>query len=128
MIKNTIIFSNVQIKLPKLMIGELKIMDKKTDNKYLNKLFKEHIYHDYNRKIKYKILDNPTKTLKHWKFIKWPITPKVIEMNLKSLSIGGTLRGRFGFEVDPCDFCHTNSENTKNVFSCPVSKTFWQDV
>lgn len=40
-----------------------------------------------------------------------------------------TLRGRFGFEVDPCDFCHENPERTEHLFFlCSVSRKFWQDV
>lgn len=133
LIKNTISFSNVQIKLPNLTIGELNITDKKCDNKYLNKAFKGYIYHDYDRKIKLKILDNPTIAEKHWKFIKWPIAPKVKEMQFKILNnyypSAETLRGRFGYEVDPCDFCHENPERTEHLFFlCSVSRKFWQDV
>jgi len=72
------------------------------------------------RKIKLKILDNPTIIEKHWKFIKWPIAPKVKEMQFKILNnyypSAETLRGRFGFEVDPCDFCHEHPEQTEHLF------------
>lgn len=133
MIKNTITFSNVQIKLPTPKIGEMKIIDKKCDNKYLNRAFKGLMYHDYNKKVKLKILDNQTICEKHLKFLKWPIAPKIKEMQFKILNnyypSAETLRGRFGFEVECCEFCQNDIEKTEHLFFlCPISEKFWQNV
>uniref|UniRef100_A0A3P9IPY3 Reverse transcriptase domain-containing protein n=1 Tax=Oryzias latipes TaxID=8090 RepID=A0A3P9IPY3_ORYLA len=87
LIKNTILSSYVQIKLPNLVIGEIKLNEKKCDNKYLNKSFKGKLYHDFNRKVKYKITETPvTSGAQLWKFIKWLVAPKIKEMQFKLIN------------------------------------------
>lgn len=66
-------------------------------------------------------------------FLKWPIAPRIKEMQFKILNnyypSAETLRGRFGFEVENCEFCQNDPEKTEHLFFlCSFSKTFWENV
>jgi len=56
----------------------------------------------------------------HFKFIKWPMSPKVKETHLKIIykiyPVADFLKKRFKFEVDPCAFCELADETLEHMF------------
>lgn len=130
MIKNILTNSNVTVKIPELKIGELKFGERKCNNKILGRVFKEKLFYDFKKPTKIKITDNQvTLTKTCCSYLKWPISPKVKEIQFKLINniypAAETLRKRFNFEVNTCVFCMTEHETIEHLFfSCSVTKGF----
>lgn len=121
MIKNILTNSNVTVKLPELKIGELKFGEGKCNNKILGSVFKEKLFYDIKKPTKIKITDNQvTLTKTSCSYLKWPISPKVKEIQFKLINniypAAETLRKRLNFEVNPCVFCMTEHETIEHLF------------
>lgn len=86
---------------------------------------------DFQKLTKIRIIDGGvTLTNTHCNYLKWPISPKMKEIQFKILNniypAAETVRKRFSFEVDPCGFCGTEPETTEHLyFSCSVTMQFW---
>lgn len=92
-------------------------------------------FFDYNRGLCVQVPNMDTLSIDkpHFKFIKWPISPKIKETHFKIIykiyPVADFLKKRFKFEVDPCIFCEAAEETLEHMFfSCPLSKTFWSDL
>lgn len=116
--------------LPKIQLNHVSLNDKKCNNKIINGLFKSKLFHGFETEVIRKV---GKITLKHMDFMKWPIPPKIKEMQFKIINgyypSAATLQKRFGFEVEPCGFCLKEEETIEHLFfSCRVSKDFWNLV
>lgn len=132
MIQNYLHYSKSQINLPKLQLNQIPLNSKKCNNNCISKIFKCKLFHDFDQNIKIRHYDDKI-TNKYIKFMKWPIPPKIKEMQFKIINgyypAAAMLKKRFGFEVEPCVFCSQEDETIEHLFfSCPVIKLFWQDV
>ena len=129
LIKNIWLYSNVKAVLPSLVIGKLNLSDRKF-NKLIGIVLKSRIYHDYHREARIKGPDSAVLSITHkafYKFIKWPVSPKVKETHFKIINVYPTaafLHKRFGFEVDPCHFCGECEETLEHVFFMPLVPSF----
>lgn len=79
------------------------------------------MFHDYRYKSKIKLSNlNVSVTNKSLAFMKWPIPPKVKEVQFKMINgynpVAKTLRRRFKFEVDNCVFCNEEPETLEHLF------------
>lgn len=132
LIQNYLQYSREGIRLPKLQLSQISVKDKKCNNKYINKIFKRRLFHDFDRNAKLRHC-NDKLTSAYIKFMKWPIPPKIKEMQFKILNgyypAAAILRKRFRFEVEPCVFCSLEDETMEHLFYfCPVTKVFWQEI
>jgi len=133
MIQNSILYSGVSAMLPSLLVGQVQLLDKKCNNKAISNALKSNLFYDYNLNGKIKIVDNVVLENKHCKYLKWPIAPKLKEMQFKIINkvypAAEMLKKRFNFEVDPCVFCSSEPETIEHLFySCTITKEFWRDV
>lgn len=85
LIQNHLYYSEGQIILPMLQLNQIPINDKKCVNKVVCKMFKSISFNDFNKDIKIRGC-NIRMTSKYIKFFKWPIPPKVKEMQFKILN------------------------------------------
>uniref|UniRef100_A0A3P9AV59 Reverse transcriptase domain-containing protein n=1 Tax=Maylandia zebra TaxID=106582 RepID=A0A3P9AV59_9CICH len=132
LIQGYLYYSKAQISLPSLHLNQILLTDKNCNNKTMNKIFKNKLFHDFNSNTKLKG-SNVKITNKYTHFLKWPIPPKVKEMQFKIINgyypAAEMLKKRFGFEVEPCGFCSQNAESIDHLFfSCSVTTDFWQDL
>ncbi len=131
LIQNTLTHSSVRMTLPDIRIGQITLEDKKCSNKAIRNRFKEILFLDLEKAADIKISESNLKiSNKYVKYMKWPISPKVKEVQFKIVNgyypAAETLKKRFGFEVEPCCFCQTDSESIEHLFfSCPVVTQFW---
>lgn len=136
LIQNVLLYLNVELVLPKLMINDCYLSDKKCNNKLISVALKSIIFHDYNRGITAQVSDKVTVSMMekaHSKYIKWPISPKIKETHFKIFHkvypVAEFLKNRFKFEVDLCTFCNSADETLEHMFfSCPVSRSFWLEI
>lgn len=132
MIKNYLQYSIRHITLPKLQLNQISLNDKRSRNNIISKIFKGKLFHNFDQKVKLRYSDDKISN-KYIKFMRWPIPPKVKEMQFKIINgyypTAAMLRKRFGFEVEPCAFCSQEDETLEHLFfSCSVTKYFWHCV
>jgi len=61
-------------------------LDKKCKNKAIGNLLKSKIFYDFNRPTKVRINENETFSKKYCYYLKWPIVPKIKEMQFRIIN------------------------------------------
>ncbi len=137
MMRNTMLYSRIRPipTLQNLVINNCKLYESKCSNKFINQVLKSKVFPYCNRGLCVQVQYMKTLWMdkSHFKFTKWPISPKVKETHFKIIykiyPVADFLRKRFKSEGDPCVFCEAAEETLDRVFfSYRVSEGFWSDL